>query len=254
MYSISLKKQKFNIIYIDAFAGEGYVDLPSDDGFETIEGSARIALSVDSPFDEYIFIENDASKAMELQKLVEKHPNKKIEIRIEDCNSFIINLCKSEKIKYNMYLLFLDPFGTEVRWETLEALAKVGVFDIWYLFSLAAAHRLMPRKGQFIDWQEKKLMMLFGTSSWKENLYARQMSMLDNDSFERNRDVPKTIEFVHDRLEAIFQRVCDRPAILTNEKNAPMFALFFAMTNPNPAAQELGFKFANHILRKHESG
>src|SRR5262245_28178034 len=75
-YSQALKNQRFSKWYIDAFAGSGdrtdaksadvNVGLFGDDGAElseTKEGSVRIALVIDPPFDRYVLIERSKERA-----------------------------------------------------------------------------------------------------------------------------------------------------------------------------------------------
>ncbi|MCW9004921.1 MAG: three-Cys-motif partner protein TcmP, partial [Gammaproteobacteria bacterium] len=81
-YTRVLKNQPFNLIYIDPFAGSGECEVktsqqredkktidvfentehkPSKTNTTTIDGSAKIALSIDRLFNEYHFIEYDST-------------------------------------------------------------------------------------------------------------------------------------------------------------------------------------------------
>ena len=55
-YATALKKQPFKLIYIDAFAGTGHINI-GDNVDEIIDGSAKLALQSNGNFTEYIFIE-----------------------------------------------------------------------------------------------------------------------------------------------------------------------------------------------------
>jgi three-Cys-motif partner protein len=90
-YNTALKNQPFERIYIDAFAGTGYrqrrshpydnfaifEELRKDEPEKFLKGSAKLALEVDPSFHKYIFIETDAEKITELEKLKSQHPEKK---------------------------------------------------------------------------------------------------------------------------------------------------------------------------------
>ena len=66
-------------IYIDAFAGNGKIEL-GDSNIE-IEGSARLALNNSRDFDKYIFIEKNKTYAKELATTVcSDFPQKKIRL------------------------------------------------------------------------------------------------------------------------------------------------------------------------------
>ena len=94
-YTTALKNQPFRLIYIDAFAGTGEVELTSaDEGKkEFIEGSARIAVDVDDkPFDEYIFIEKDQDRCIQLNSLKGANQCKNIQMKVgETCTALILN-------------------------------------------------------------------------------------------------------------------------------------------------------------------
>ena len=55
--------------------------------------------------------------------------------------------------------------------------------------------------------------------------------------------------FVLQRLRDLFPTVLE-PLRLRNDRNAPMFSLFFAMSNPSPAAAKVATPIAQHILAK----
>jgi three-Cys-motif partner protein len=70
-YTTAMKNQRYQIVYLDAFAGTGYRASPrekdSDDFLfpeidQFMDGSARIALQVTPGFDKYIFIERDSKR------------------------------------------------------------------------------------------------------------------------------------------------------------------------------------------------
>lgn len=62
-YTTALRRQPFELWYIDAFAGAGRVELPADDQSDIrrfVSGSAQRAINItDKPFDRMIFVEQD---------------------------------------------------------------------------------------------------------------------------------------------------------------------------------------------------
>ena len=146
-YATILKKVGcFKFAYIDAFAGTGYVKdksrknydsiLPflklDDEAKEYIKGSAKIALESEPKFDKYIFIELDDKKAKELQLVIDSEHidlKDKIEIKNDDANKVIQDICK-KNWKEHRAVLFLDPFGMEVEWDTIELIAKTKAIDL----------------------------------------------------------------------------------------------------------------------------
>lgn len=89
-YTIALSKHSFRLKYLDAFAGTGRIphagvlpllsEVEEEESF--VEGSARRALRLRRPFDEYHFSEKASSKAKELELLKEEFPALASTIRI----------------------------------------------------------------------------------------------------------------------------------------------------------------------------
>ena len=98
----------------------------------------------DKPFDEYIFVEKDQDRCIQLNSLKETHQYKNIQIENEDANDFLQNLQKDWR-RYRG-VLFLDPFATEVEWATIEKIASFKALDTWILFPTSAIARMLPRK------------------------------------------------------------------------------------------------------------
>ncbi|MBA7536115.1 hypothetical protein ES705_28377 [subsurface metagenome] len=155
-YATIMNKQNFRFAYIDAFAGTGYreekdskihdqISLFRQNEIKEIEtyskGSARIALEIKPEFDKYIFIEKSKKTFTKLLKLKEefKDKEKKIDLINTDANNWIIDRCNNYKWQNNRAVLFLDPYGMQVNWETIKAIANTKAIDLWYLFPLGIA-------------------------------------------------------------------------------------------------------------------
>ena len=125
-YTRALKNKPFYLMYIDAFAGTGYVELIQEDSDATdfMRGSAARAAHVrDKQFDRLIFVENDPRRCEELEALREEHRDRDIRIENADANAFLNNFRQN----WSQWrgVLFLDPFATQVKWSTIEPLAEV---------------------------------------------------------------------------------------------------------------------------------
>ena len=258
-YTTALKKQPFNLIYIDAFAGagetitrnSGVTGAGDDKAYR--EGSPLIA--VKHKFDRYIFIEKDKQKIQEL----EKHINEKVERsdHIEylqgDANEVLPRVLGDIPWEENRAVAFVDPFATQVKWTTIEAIAETKAIDLWLLFPAMAANRMLIRHGgpDSIDpsWQ-KKLTDLFGTSEWREAFYRPPAPSLFGDE-SSEKDSYNTFlnmsNFVTDRLKTIFAAVNKKPLILTTTSGTPLFLFCFAASNPKGAP--IAVNIANHIIR-----
>jgi three-Cys-motif partner protein len=266
-YTTVLKKQPFKLIYIDAFAGTGYRNLKADDTKQLLfpdqigedaekfhAGSARIALEVTPRFDEYHFIETDQTKCAELEKLKIDFPDKAKDIYIicEDANTAIQKECKTSWNKSNVRcVLFLDPFGMNVSWETIEAIAGTHNIDMWYLFPLGVGvNRLLKKDGNIFPTWKKKLDDIFGSSEW-ENLFYKTESIQnlfgEEEVTTKTGDFKQIADYFVKRMETIFPGVIKKPLLLCNAKNNPLYMLCFACGNKNGSG--IALKIAGHILK-----
>jgi three-Cys-motif partner protein len=139
LYATALKNQMFQRIYIDAFAGTGdrtdkrrltlpLLDLPEFDAVAKV--SARLALEIEPPFHRYILIERATRQASELTGLKTEFPNRNIEIKNADANDAIAELCKTTSWPGTRGVVFLDPYGLQVTWDTLVAIARTKALDV----------------------------------------------------------------------------------------------------------------------------
>src|SRR5665213_1594986 len=135
-----VKKYNWKTLYFDGFAGSGYIENDShhEGDFEMIEGTALKILGINIPisFDRYYFVELNAEKAKKLEAITKsKFPAKKISVVSEDCNKKLLDMSRflSSPIgkKYKV-LAFIDPFGMQLKWESIAALKGFSV-DIWIL-------------------------------------------------------------------------------------------------------------------------
>lgn len=258
-YTTALKYQPFRLIYVDAFAGYGSYQPgaayhPEDYGdFQELhDGSPRIALEVkDRPFDRLEFIEKDPVGCQALERLRDEFPGRGIEIRNEDANIALPHLCSALRPR-DRAVVFLDPFATEVSWDTVAAIAQTGRIDCWILFPLKAIAQMMPRDNEPTEALARQLDRIFGGRSyWKDFYTAAQQQMLlpvnDEPVQERLGGSDQIAARYRERLESVFNRVASNRKTLRNSRNSPMFELFFAASNPTGA--ERAIPIADHLLK-----
>jgi three-Cys-motif partner protein len=108
--------------YIDAFAGSGKDKIKSTG--EIIDGSPLIALNVEPSFTNYVLIESDDRFFNALTKRVQKHSkSNSTQLVHDDCNVCIDNVLGGISVNAPIFA-FLDPYGLELSWQTVEKLAK----------------------------------------------------------------------------------------------------------------------------------
>lgn len=267
-YTTVLKNQPFRTAYIDAFAGTGYrqlkqIDHPTEyllpelmeqETQDFLQGSAQIALRTKPRFDKYIFIEQDEARCVELQKLKSDFPKLAPDIMLEnmDCNIYLQDLCMNYNWRNNRAVLFLDPFGMQVKWSTTEAVAQTKAIDLWILFPLGVAvNRLLPRDGQINDALRRKLDTIFGTTEWFDAFYRveKQATLFgEEESLRKAVTIEQIGQYYVERLKSIFSGVADNPLALCNSRNNPLYLLCFASGNPKGA--KIAVEIAQHILGK----
>ena len=262
-YMNILKSRPYNTIYVDAFAGTGYVDnvatdeigfpeLTSGEGKAYIEGSVIRALQTPTPFGRYLFIDKSKLHVSSLTNLVERFEELKSRIKVVrgDANVILQDLCTKTDWKSNRAVIFLDPYGMQVDWTTLEAIASTNAVDLWYLFPLGVAvNRLLAKDGEVPDSWKRSLNRTFGTDTWYGDFYRTRVDVGLFDSAEVTKKVANfdaISDYFVKRLGEIFEGgVAKNPLWLKNSTGCPLYLLCFATANPNaPAA----IKIATHIL------
>ena len=256
-YTTALKNQGFfNLVYVDAFAGSGTWSPQSgydvddyEDFASLLQGSASIALDVeDKPFDRFVFIEKDVNRADSLRELRASHTNRKICVVNEDANVALPKFCEAMKTN-DRAVVFLDPFATEVDWDTVEAIAKTEKIDCWILFPRMAVSRMMPRESEPSDALSERLNRIFGGREFWSVLYSPSPQQpLFGETTRIRRGGEAVAHHYRARLETAFVRVAPTERVLRNSRNSPMFDLFFAASNPRGAA--VAIPIADDILKK----
>ena len=268
-YTKIMSSQNFKYAYIDAFAGTGYLyqgqEFDSeqqsfltkdfgDEEKEFLDGSARIALCIDPPFHRYIFVEKDPVRCEELENFKKEFESLSDRIIIEnkDANSYLLELCKRNWKKHRA-VVFLDPYGMQVKWDTVEAIARTQAIDLWILFPLGqAVNRLLKKDGKINDSNRNKLSELFGDEGWFDLFYqeSEQLTFINTDEkvYQKVADFGKIKSYFINRLDTVFSEVENNARLLHNSKGNPLYMLCFAAGNPRGAPTAL--KIADYILGK----
>ena len=107
----------------------------------------------------------------------------RISVRVADANTFLQEWCRETDWDRNRAVVFLDPYGMQVDWSAIEAIAATGAIDFWILFPLGqAVNRLLTRNDIPGGGQAQRLTRFFGTEDWKQAFYEEasdQPNMLD---------------------------------------------------------------------------
>ncbi len=266
IFSKNPKAQWFETIYVDAFAGTGYrttrkdiradqviiSELTGDEAGQFLKGSARIALDIDPSFKRYIFVERDSEHVGELESLKKQFPQKTIDIVQQDANAFLPQWCRDTDWLKCRAVVFLDPYGMEVEWNTIEAIAQTKAIDLWLLFPLGVAvNRLLTRNEPPSGSWAERLTKIFGTDEWKKAFYTKRREETlfgDMEKTVKEADFDAIGKFFVKRLKTVFSAVAEHPLPLRNSRNVPLYLLCFAAGNTKGANTAL--KIAQHLLKE----
>ena len=250
-YTTVLKKQPFKLMYIDAFAGTGNIDLSGDgDARDFVSGSAERAIKIrDKPFDRLIFVEKDPARCAKLENFKLMHPRRDIRIENLEANDFLRNL--EEDWSRQRGVLFLDPFATQVKWPTIETIAGFNALDTWILFPTHAVARMLPTSKKPDDIKAglaDRLTTVFGDESWR-GLYREkgQIPLFGPRGQERDTGTTRLIDIYKEKLTGLFgNRFLQQSRTLRNSRNSALFEFLFCVGNPRGIGPAKNI--AKHIL------
>ena len=234
-YTTALKNFGFTLHYVDAFAGSGTVRVKEGAGVEQqVPGSAVRALEIgDRPFDRLLFVERDPANAGALrEEIARRDAQARAEVAEEEANGRLADFASwlgGPAQWQHRAFVFIDPFATDVNWETVEALAKSKRCDVLMLIPLMAVRRLVKRAGLPRPDHQTALTRIYGNDSWR-NLYTRSESGAYSAPGFR-----AIVQLYVQRLETVFVRVVDPERTLGASSERSMFTLLFAASNKRGA-------------------
>lgn len=262
-YVTVLKRTSFETVFFDAFAGTGEIPIEEGGGLfqdveeaePFIEGSAKRALGVRPPFRRYIFVEQSKKKAALLEQLKRDFPylSERIHIERSDANIAVDEFCKKTDWKRTRSVMFLDPFGNQVGWGTIEAIARTRAIDLWYLFPAhLGINRQISASGQFDKYKAASLDKVLGTSEWREQFVAQinrenLWGEIEQTSFKQST-VDSVTRFMIERMKTVFKGVVLDEWLPLGRRGSHWYSLIFACANPNPNAKEIAERVARAVM------
>ncbi len=254
--------RKYKTIYVDGFAGtgertdaesepevqQGYgpndifgqpFESPKIETRRPRRGSARVVLELKSPFDYYLFVEKNSTRASQLSALIAREYTElepRTRVKVGDANAVISEWCGSTDWGSHRAVVFLDPYGMSVDWSTIECIAATRAIDLWILFPLGAGlNRMLTRGKKPPDSWIARIDRILGTKAWQDIFYKE---LVEQGLFEEEvTRIVKTAtfasmtEFFLKRLESVFQGVSPEAMALTNSTGNPLYMLCFAAGN-----------------------
>jgi len=224
----SAMKNKWTRVYLDLYAGSGICRIKGRG--PVLLGSPLIALSVDAPFDRYIFCESDAERSSVLKARVERDfPTQNASVTPGKYREHIDEIC-SRIPSSSLVLCLVDPFDCDFNFDDLSRISKKarGV-DFLCLLALQmdakrnVMHYLQP--GSKID-------RMIGNISWRSRW---------NNRSNINEDFAKflAIEFARSmsEIEYLETPIHQMREVRTYDNNVPLY--YFAMFSKHEKAFDL---------------
>ncbi len=271
-YAQALKNQpspRFPFVrwYIDAFAGTGEransrqavsntsVSLFADDGTDISQakdGSVRLALAIEPPFDRYVFIDKSPEHVAALERLKGDFPKRLIDIRDGDANRVLRDIATETDWRKTRAAIFIDPYGMQIVWQTLQALAVTKV-DIALLFPTGPLNRMLARDGNIPEEWATRIDSHLGPCDWRQRSYktsaAADLFSVMDPIVEKTVNTEGLRQFVLGRLKSIFVYVCDQQLEMKNSRGVVLYHLFIICTNKSEAAIKLANKLASSAVK-----
>jgi len=234
--------------YIDAFAGTGKPRARDEERY--IDGSPRIALTIQHPFHSYTFIEKTSWRAQRLRELEDEFQDRDIRICEGDCNH-IITAEITPRIRYEKFnrgLTVLDPFGMDIEWSTIEQISETRAIEIFMNFPVMALNRtVLPNDPNALtEAQIERMNRFWGSTKWRGDIYEQVPTLFGPVEMKIRRTTGQRLgRLFKKRLEEVFPHVT-APLVMTNSKNAPLYCLIFAGHNST------GAKIVQEIFQRYE--
>jgi three-Cys-motif partner protein len=168
LFSTGMKWKWDRRVYVDLYAGAGYSRLRNS--HRIILGSPLIALTVDDPFDKYIFCEADGECIEALRHRTSKlAPGRDVSYIHGDCNSeldsIIAAIPKGSHDNRVLTLCVVDPFDFGIKFETLR---RLSAFYIDFLVLLAIGMDANRNYDHYVDGNSTKIDEALGNVEWRD--------------------------------------------------------------------------------------
>jgi three-Cys-motif partner protein len=261
---IMQKNLHWETIYFDGFAGSGdrkkientdlYKQLSlTEDEEQGYRGAAQRVLEIDEnlTFSFYYFADTDKESLEGLKAKLGVLPaaqKKTLLFKQGDANHWVQELGNALRTKKYAALVFLDPFGMQIDWNTIESL-KDTRSDLWILIPTGViVNRLLDHKGEliysnklttFFGLSEEEIRAHFYTQAIQTNLFGDQTEIVKKVS----RPIDKIADVYVSKLKSIWKYVTDKPLRLETSNGTPLFHFVFASNN------HTAYKIAKDIIK-----
>ena len=266
----------WKLLFFDGFAGSGSRTAKEDtdevrgalelfgkeinpEDFTVYQGAAERVVQIEGQgvrsFDQYFFVDKSKENCDALEEKLNSYQTagKRHHLHM-DANKAVRMLGNTLR-KYNgvKALAFLDPFGMQIDWATIETLKGLSV-DLWILVPTGVIiNRLLERKvdlekgfihadklESFFGMPQEDIRKFFYRETQVQTLFGDEETIIT----KAENSIRKIAELYVDRLKGVFDNVVEEPLVLYNSQNVPIYHLVFTAKN------KIASKIAQEIIRK----
>lgn len=255
-------KYDWKLLYFDGFAGSG--SRTSEDASNEIQGTSYlfesevtleelrvyqgaaervVGLEKDTKgFDAYYFVETDENSRNSLETKLSKYKTEGNKYFLShDANRAVQMLANTlRKHKNIKALVFLDPFGMQIDWDSIKLLEGLSV-DLWILIPTGViVNRLLERNfnkeiglrhGQklesFFGLTQDKIVEYFYKEERLQSIFGEDETVIT----KVENAIKKIADLYIERLKTIFPNVTSQPLVLYSGQNVPIYHFAFAAKN-----------------------
>jgi len=263
-FTTALKKQAFELLYIDACAGSGASTARQTRGQgrlldvdDITTGSAVRALQIPIPFDRYILNDPKRKNVRSLEAIVKDRFSNladRVTILQSDANETLVEVCRRTNWLRSRAVVFLDPFGLQMKFTMVEELGRTRAVDLWYLVPVFAMSRQIRSDGTILEPGGILIDELLGTQEWRAGITAAEHQSSDlfgpvEPSVKKVASATWFERVAIQQLNTIFEGGVLETALPLGRSGLHEFSLVFACANPSPAANDLAKRLAASVLR-----
>ena len=267
------EKYNWELFYFDGFAGCGDRETSCEDEksaslfgdelsdtqeLRVYQGAAERVIKIEKDmrgFDYYYFIDKFEENLTRLElKLAQYESQGRKIFRPGEANAEILHMADYLRDHpKSKVLCLLDPFGMNIKWESIVAMAGNGL-DLWILVPTGSiVNRLIQNNGKLR--YPEKLEEFFGLPAQEIHNRFFHVEKIPGDLFSaEHEEVRKVKNVIHEiaqlyneQLGKIFSYVTPEPLAMYNSRGLPIFHFVCASNN------ETAVKIAHQIIAKKQS-
>jgi three-Cys-motif partner protein len=220
LFSSGMKAKWGRRVYVELYAGAGYSRIRGTP--RIIAGSPLRALTLDDPFDGYVFCEENPENLKALKARVKRHaPGASVAYVEGDCNAKVMEILAKipigSKTDTVLTLCFVDPYDIGIEFETVRVLSARFVDFLVLLAVFMDANRNYDR---YIKVDDVRVEKFLGAESWRDQWHIAQKTGMPFPQFLASgyADSMESLRYLKTPLHTMHK-------VRSDEKNLPLYYL-----------------------------